>query len=67
MKNSVKFSVAIILILATSLSGCVYPGERWGYGGDRGEHGDRGGHSDRGDRGDRGGDRGDRGGEHGDR
>ena len=61
MKNSVKFSVAIILILATSLSGCVYPGERWGDGGDRG------GHSDRGDRGDRGGDRGDRGGEHGDR
>ena len=55
MKNYFKFSVAMIFILTTLLSGCIVPVEGWGRGGDGGggEHhgGDRGGdrHHDRGD------------------
>jgi hypothetical protein len=53
MKRSFKFSVAMLLILTTLLSGCIFPGEWWGPDGHHGgEHGDRGG---------------DRGGGHGDR
>ncbi len=57
MKNYFKFSVAMVFILTTLLSGCIVPVEGWGRGGDGGEHhgGDRGGdrHHDRGgDRGD---------------
>lgn len=55
MKSSFKFSVSMIFMLMTALSGCIYPGERWDHDrGGRDEHGDRGG--------DHGGDRGDRGG-----
>jgi len=59
MKRSFKFSLVMFFILTGLLSGCVYPGDRWGHerGGDSGgDHGDRG--EDRG---------GDRGGEHQDR
>lgn len=56
MKNSIIFLAALILILTTSLSGCIFPGDRWGR--DGGHGGDRG-HDRGGDRGhDRGGDRG---------
>ena len=60
MKNSFKFSVAMISILMTLLSGCVFPGEGWGGGDYRG--GGRGGDDYRGN-----GHGGDRGGENGDR
>lgn len=53
MKRSFKFSVAMLFILTTLLSGCIFPGEWWGHDGHRG--------------GDRGGEHGDRGGDHGDR
>jgi hypothetical protein len=57
MKRSFKISAAMLFILTTLLSGCIFPGEWWGHDGHRG--GDRGGeHRDRG--GDRGGDHGDR-------
>jgi hypothetical protein len=58
MKLSFKFSVVMLFILTTLLSGCIVP-EVWVPDGHGGE--DRGGeHRDRG--GDRGGDRGDHGG-----
>jgi hypothetical protein len=46
MKKSFKFSIAMLLVLTTLLSGCIYPGEWWGHGhrhdgGRDGEHGDR--------------------------
>ncbi len=55
MNKSFKFSVAMLFILTTLLSGCIFPGEWRDHGGDHGDHGD---HGDRGDRGDRGGDQG---------
>ncbi len=42
MKRSFKFSLVMFFILTGLLSGCVYPGNRWGH--DRGgEHSERGG------------------------
>jgi len=63
MNKSFKFSVALLLILTTLLSGCIVPdgwGDRGGY--VRGDHGGYGGHHRR-HHGDRGGDQGDRGGD----
>lgn len=53
MNKSFKFSVAMLFMLTTPLSGCIFPGEwrdRGGDHGDRGnDHGDRGGyHGDHG-------------------
>jgi len=42
MKRPFKFSVVMIFILTTLLSGCVVTDEGWGRGGDHGgDHGDR--------------------------
>jgi len=51
MNKSFKFSVVMLFILTTLLSGCIVPDEWGDHGGYRGgDHGDRGGHQ--GDRGD---------------
>lgn len=60
-------SIALLAILAASVSGCVvrplWWGERGGYGHDRAGYGDRGDHGERGGYGDHGGyGRGDQGG-----
>ena len=44
MKKSMKLSVALLLVLTSMLSGCIFPGEWWGHGGHGGhggEHGER--------------------------
>ena len=61
MNRSLKFSAAMLFILTTLLSGCIFPGEWRDHGGYRGgDHRDNGGHH-----GDRGGDHGDHQGDRG--